>query len=97
MADGNGEDRTTSDAADANDGETKILLSEQERLAQQMQEEVRGELSSHIAQLEQDMKDAFNQRLTVMAEQCTHQVAETRSTQQVIRDIMLMLTIHCIS
>jgi hypothetical protein len=84
MADGGDEDRTPVYSGDAsNEEEITALPSEQERLAQQVKEEVQVELSSHIAKLEQEMKDAFSQRMTAIADQCTHQTTETRSTQQV--------------
>ena len=68
---------------DARDKKTEELHQEQDNLALKMQVEVSEELSSHIAKIELEMKDAFNRRMTAMANQCRDQAAEVVSTRKV--------------
>ena len=81
MAD-SGDGRKTNEG-DTESDELKQLQEEEENLARKMEAEVSEELTSHIAKLESEMKDAFSQKLSEISQQCTNQVAEMTSNKQV--------------
>jgi len=76
-----------SSANDANDAdedpELQRLRAEEEELAQRVSAEVSEELSSHITRLEQELKLAFDQRMSALHQQYSTQEAEVIETRQV--------------
>ena len=81
-------------ADDANpdeDPELERLKAEEDELAQRVSAEVSEELSSHIAKLEQELKQAFDERMSAFHQQCSTQAAEVISTRQVCRLICINL------
>jgi len=80
VSDSNG---SLDDANVEEDPETRRLETENDELAQRVSAQVSEELSSHIAKLENDLKLAFDERMSALHQQCSNQAAEVISTRQV--------------
>ena len=80
VSDNNG---SLDDANVEEDPETRRLEAENDELAQRVSAQVSEELSSHIAKLENDLKLAFDKRMSALHQQCSNQAAEVISTRQV--------------
>ena len=65
------------------DPELERLRAEEDEVARRVSAEVSEELSSHIAKLEQELKLAFDERMSALHQQCSTQAAEDISTRQV--------------
>jgi len=76
----------TADTNPEEDPELTQLQAEEDELAQRVSAEVSEELSSHIAKLEQELKLAFDERMSALHQQCSTQAAEDISTRQVCGD-----------
>ena len=79
-------DGSTDNRNPEEDPELVQLQAEEDELAQRVSAEVSEELSSHIAKLEQELKLAFDERMSALHQQCSTQAAEVISTRQVCRD-----------
>jgi len=80
---GNNESGSIDARGAGDDAEVRQMKDIEDKLVLEVQAKVSEELSSHIARLELEMKDAFNQRMTAMASQCTTQAATETSTRKV--------------
>jgi len=76
-------DRSADDVNAEQDPELQRLQAEEDELTQRVSAEVSEELSSHIARLEQELKHAFDERMSALHQQCSTQAAEVISTRQV--------------
>ena len=81
-----GGDGLTADTNPEEDPELTQLQAEEDELAQRVSAEVSEELSSHIAKLEQELKLAFDERMSALHQQCSTQAAEVITTRQVCCD-----------
>jgi len=68
---------------DEEDPEVQRLRAEEDELAERVSAEVSEELSSHISRLEQELKLAFDERMSALCDQCSTQAVEVISTRQV--------------
>jgi len=75
--------RPPDDANPDEDLELQRLRAEEDELAQRVSAEVSEELSSHITKLEQELKLAFDERMSALHQHCSTQAAEVISTRQV--------------
>ena len=76
-------DQTADDGNLEEDPELERLRAEEDELAQRVSAEVSVELNSHIAKLEQELRLAFDERMSALHQQCSTQAAEVISTRQV--------------
>jgi len=73
-------------AGDANldeDLAVEQVEAEDDELAQRVSAQVSEELSSHVSKLENELKAAFDERMSALHQQCSSQAAEVISTRQV--------------
>jgi len=76
-------DQTADDGNLEEDPELERLRAEEDELAHRVSAEVSVELNSHIAKLEQELRLAFDERMSALHQQCSTQAAEVISTRQV--------------
>jgi len=78
------------------DPELERLRAEEDEVARRVSAEVSEELSSHIAKLEQELKLAFDERMSALHQQCSTQAAEDISIRQVYQCVLRIEWTGCL-